>query len=151
MEESNECPFPNLTSSNHCVTSPTDENYNCVAWAAGKGPEDGQWWWPIPAEPGYIWPENVPREETIECFVKAFESMNYSICESGCLETEYEKVVIYAMGNEPRHVARQLRDGRWTSKLGQNVDICHTSPEVLEGPVYGSVSTFMRRRVIEEN
>jgi hypothetical protein len=53
------------------VKSPESPEYNCIAFAAN---EDFGWWWPIP-ESLYYWPENTPREETLEAFVRAFETL----------------------------------------------------------------------------
>lgn len=55
--------------------------------------------------------------------------------------------------NEISHVARQLPDGRWTSKLGPDEDIEHNDLHALEGDVgvyplcYGVVIRFMRRPI----
>ena len=70
------------------------------------------------------------------------------MCGNGSLEDGYEKVAIYARDGELTHAARQLRDGRWTSKLGKYEDIEHDSLEALYGDgygEYGSVAVFMVR------
>ena len=55
-------------------------------------------------------------------------------CESGDLEVGFEKVAIYAQADgAPTHAARQLPDGTWTSKLGQEVDIGHTDLQGVSG------------------
>lgn len=145
MEESLKNIFPHLNSTNFFVTSRPDTNYNCVAWAIGLGPEDKQVWWPGSEKDGYIWPDGVPRELSIENFVLAFETLSYVVCSNGMLEEGYEKIAIYTLNNEPIHVAGQLPDGSWTSKLGRNEDINHTTLRALEGPIYGCVSVLMRR------
>lgn len=53
--------FPNLTYSNASKTSEIDENYNCIAWAAERGPDEKEFWWPDPDKEtfdilGYTWP-----------------------------------------------------------------------------------------------
>jgi hypothetical protein len=56
-----------------------------------------------------------------------------------------EKVALYADANGcPTHVARQLPNGRWTSKLGELEDIEHDLP-ALEGDLYGSVTLVLKR------
>ena len=137
--------FPNLNSNNWIRTSPRNDQYNCIAWAAGKGPENAEWWWPRPSHLGYTWPDGVPREETIQNFVRAFETLQYIECHDGSCEEGIEKVAIYVKDNVPTHMARQLPDGSWTSKLGGNIDIKHSTLEALEGPKYGSVRVFMQR------
>lgn len=44
----------------------------------------------------------------------------------------------------PKHAARQLASGRWTSKLGKLEDIDHALHD-LEGMLYGAVVLFMKR------
>ncbi len=60
----------------------------------------------------------------------------------------YEKLAIYAMADQPKHAARQLPGGMWTSKLGQGIDIEHML-EGLESELYGKVVKIMRRRIPE--
>ncbi len=63
------------------------------------------------------------------------------------MEVEYEKLAIYADADGlPKHVARQLVDGRWTSKLGGWEDIEHEALEDLDSPDYGTSKMFMRKR-----
>ena len=59
-----------------------------------------------------------------------------------------QKIAIYLnSSNSPTHVARQLLDGRWTSKLGSYEDIEHSRLAGLEGldPAYGAVGCFMAK------
>ena len=75
----------------------------------------------------------------------AFESIGYQTCDDGALDEGFEKIALYALGMMYTHVARQLIDGRWTSKLGQLEDITHNTPEAIENSDYGEVAQFMRR------
>ena len=134
--------FPGLAGSGHRVTSPATPGYNCIAWAAG---DTTRWWWPDAFQIAY-WPAGVPREETVETFVQAYRTLSFEECESRALESGYEKVALFAVGDRPKHVARQLPDGAWSSKLGCEVDIEHTL-ESLEGRLYGKVVKVLRRRV----
>jgi hypothetical protein len=54
------------------------------------------------------------------------------------LESQYEKVALFAKDGRVTHAARQLPSGRWTSKLGSDVDIEHEL-YAIEGEVYGTV------------
>ena len=49
--------------------------------------------------------------------------------------------------SEPKHAARQLPSGRWTSKLGFLEDIEHALHD-LEGTEYGAVVLVMKRPII---
>ena len=144
--------FPNLTDNDRWrIKSPFDKRYNCIAWAAG---DITRRWWPtifppVGAPPDY-WP--VEREETVECFVRAFATLGYMPCESGDYEFGYQKVAIYADSDlTPTHMARQSFWGGWLSKLGDYHDIFHprlvdvegdTSPEAGQ---YGIVVKFIKR------
>ena len=131
-----------MTEMNYQVTSPQDVQYNCIAWAAG---ENDIWWWPDEMF-SLHWPEDAPRQVTIEAFIQAFSTKGYSPCESGNLEQGFEKIALYALNEEPTHAARQIPDGSWTSKLGRLQDISHTI-DALNGPEYGSVALFLKRAV----
>lgn len=132
--------FPGLSDSEWRIASPPTPTYNCIAWAAGK---TDRWWWPDPLEVCY-WPPAAPRSETIEAFALAYAALGYSACDSPEPEPGVEKVAIYAHAGRPKHAARQLPDGRWTSKLGRLVDIEHKL-SALEGDKYGYVTTILKR------
>lgn len=135
--------FPNLASSEYKLTSPDTIDYNCVAWAAE---DDQTWWWPD-AQNTHYWPPGVPREETLEAFKQAFQTIGYQVCEGDALEEGFQKIAIYTDSNNvPKHVARQLSSGKWTSKLGSDEDIEHVNLQGLAGqPGYGEVTCFMKR------
>lgn len=132
--------------------SPATPEYNCIAFAAN---EDFRWWWPIPQD-SYYWPENVPREENLEAFVKAFETLGYLVCDNDNLERGFEKVAIYVDDlGKPKHAARQLRNGKWISKLGNYIDVEHELDCLREyllnvgGTDYGTVAVVLKRELIE--
>ncbi len=136
--------FPKLKSSRYQITSSVSFDYNCIAWAAGDVEKA---WWPDKGNIGY-WPDNIPRNESLEAFIKMFQTLGYEVCRDPESEAAYEKIAIYTKDhNEVTHAARQLPSGAWTSKLGKLEDIEHT----LEGitgpaPAYGSVSAIMKRK-----
>lgn len=140
--------FEKLRPSDYDGKSPGDFLYNCIAWAMGR--KDSRWW---PATiGGYRWPKKLPREnpgeETLANFIRAFKRLRYKVLpdKNYSLEKGFEKVAIYVKGNQnPTHAARQLDSGIWTSKIGDEEDIEHISPVVLEGTYYGNVAVVMRR------
>lgn len=133
--------FPRLAQGGYRVTSPPTNAYNCIAWAASRV---DRWWWPD--QYGY-WPAGVPMEETLAAFQAAYATLGYKPCTSAALEAFYEKVAVYARpSGNPTHAARQLDDGKWTSKLGPDVDIEHGTPEAVGGAQYGNPVLFLRRR-----
>ena len=135
-----ETAFPRLSDSDYEITSPHDRTYNCVAWAAGR---TDTWWWPDPMGQDY-WPSGIAREESVDSFVAAFESLGYARCEGEEPEADSEKIALFAKAGTPTHAARQLRSGLWTSKLGQHVDILH-SLRSLKGGSYGTVVAVLKR------
>ena len=138
-----ESSFPNLLQSGYSLTSPSDDKYNCIAWAAGA---TDRFWWPKSNNPAMHWPPQLPREETVSNFILAFQILGYEVCDDPDLEPRYEKVAIYADGQgKPKHMARQLISGIWTSKLRPDVDINHNTLEGVEGSKYGRVVQFMKR------
>lgn len=140
-------PFPNLNSQNHQITSPRKNRYNCIAWAAGC---TTLFWWPD--DKGF-WPKGVPLEETLTAFLAAFATLGYEECPDGFLEEGIEKVVLYVKHDDasgelkPTHMARQLNNGLWTSKLGRTEDIQHMNVEDVSGPAYGEPIKYMRRTI----
>ena len=136
--------FPNLLSDGFAFTSPWEGHYNCIAWAAA---DSTKWWWPVrQLGPGVHWPDECAREVTLDAFLHAFRVQGYALCENGSHFVGIEKIAIYADAQDvPTHCARQLPNGAWTSKLGQNYDILHRSPESLEGGLYGVVAAYMER------
>ncbi len=137
--------FPGLATCRFEETSPSDENYNCIAWAAG---DKENWWWPVRHEKPNYWPKAVPTEETVDAFIQAFATMQYMTCDNGDYQSGFEKVALYADANgKPTHMAKQLPDGTWSSKIGELPDIKHDKLEGLEGTDYGNVVRFLRRPV----
>ena len=137
-----ELTFPGLRGTQYTKTSPCTVSYNCIAWAAG---EDYRWWEP---SLGYYWPAKAEQSMEVSALVEAYEAIGYGRCVNGKLQRGYEKIAIYASAaGEWTHAARQLRSGRWTSKLGAEADIEHTMPDDLQGVEYGTVYCYMRRRI----
>lgn len=144
--------FPKLVAAGYEKTSertggsPKPGAYNCIAWAAS---DTDRWWWP--SEDDY-WPFWSSRELSIPSFVKAFRWLGYRVCDNSRLEFGFEKVALYVIDKEPKHMARQLKDGTWSSKCGGEEDITHFTLDALEsyGPYphyaeYGSPELYMKR------
>ena len=134
--------FPKLSAVEFKVTSNETSDYNCVGWAAEETMD--RFWWPISQ---YYWPPGFPLDLTIENFLAVFGSFGYQSCTSLILEEGFDKVVIYIREGKPTHMARQLPNGQWTSKLGHSWDIEHKSPLGLEGQQYGNFSKVLRRPI----
>lgn len=146
MVEPIEARFPGLRNSTFRVTSPPSRDYNCVAWAAG---DTGHWWWPDADDDASFWPEAIPREETAEAFVAAFAKLGYAPSSGEQVEPGFEKIALFAKDNLPTHVARQLANGHWTSKLGMREDIEHDL-HAIGGEAYGAVAVVLKRRATNQ-
>ncbi len=141
-----EVKWPQLSSTNYQVTSPKSQEYNCFAWAAG---EDDRWWQPTPEEQFY-WPIGVPKEETLEAYIQAYQTLGYEACNNYQRSVGYQKIAIYVNSiGILTHAARQLTNGKWTSKLGWLEDIEHEL-EGLVGDRYGVIGQILKRRVKTE-
>jgi hypothetical protein len=125
--------FPNLKAGAFRVTSPATPMrdfpniYNCFAYTVDKR----QWWWPTSYGK---WPADCAFGDVIESFIAAYKQFGFEQCADGGFERGKDKVAVYMVGLEVKHVAIQLRSrgGAWRSKCGLNVDIEH-SLEALEG------------------
>ena len=135
--------FPGLAAAGYEVTSEPDDNYNCIAYAAG----DLDNWWSHAGN--YRWP-NAARSPSVTSLIAVFAGLGYEICNDAAATAGFEKVALYARNGNWTHAAIQLPDGAWSSKLGPDEDIRHAIPESLAGETYGSVHCFMRRPRTQE-
>ena len=137
--------FPGLLQGSYTITSPRSPRYNCIAWAAGV---NSDWWWPGSDPSKEYWPATVPRVETLTAFQAVFAELGYVVCDGEQLEAGFEKIALCANDQlAPKHGARQLPSGRWTSKLGALEDIEHGLRD-LEGDEYGKVVVVMKRPLV---
>ena len=60
------------------------------------------------------------------------------------MEPGFEKVALHGDIFFYSHAARQLPDGKWTSKLGKDQDIEHDTPFDVAGGLYGEVVQIMK-------
>lgn len=148
-----EAKFPNLKRSDYFVTSDEDGRYNCMAYAAGITDIP---WWPVPeGTQGVDWPEDAPREETLDAFIAAYRTKDFEPSEDddSSLESGIEKIALFVDADgTPSHAAKQLPSGSWTSKLGDWEDIEHKTLTNMEGeqsgePGYGRVAKILKRRL----
>jgi hypothetical protein len=130
---------PNLATEHFRATSPPDKGYNCFAWA---GHETQRKWHPS-AYGGLFWPGG-EQPDTLEGFVTGYGALGFERCESADWESGLEKIAIFVADGIPSHVARQLPNGMWTSKMGDMEDIEHTLAGLTDGK-YGRVHVLMQR------
>ena len=139
-----EAAFPNLVTDGYEVTSPASRKYNCISWVAGDITQK----WDCTALPmaGYYWPAEATVGQGIDALVSAFKTLRYEVCHDASVERGVEKIALFAdTHGEWTHAAKQLSDGRWSSKLGDAEDIAHATTQGVEGLIYGQVKHYMRR------
>ncbi|HVS40257.1 MAG TPA: hypothetical protein VMS17_32160 [Gemmataceae bacterium] len=142
--------FPKLFGDRYVVTSGRTRRYNCIAWALGR---TDAW---MQAPPDGLWPENVLDDGSVQAAAALFESLGFTPTHIGDVQLKngIEKLAIYGDADGYTHVARQLTNGRWTSKVGELQDIEHESPDDLTSAVrwigtnkdtaYGELKQIMR-------
>lgn len=134
--------YPGLQQGHFRITSPTDPSYNCLAFAA----YDTRRCWHPSSFGGLHWPDGALADDTLDGWISAYQHLGFVPNTSPDLEEGMEKLAIYADRELPLHVARQLPNGLWTSKLGPREDIEHELAG-LEGAEYGRVAVLLARPV----
>ena len=146
--------FPKLSHDNGFkVSSKATPVYNCIAWAYKL---DNRWMWPNTGEYSFLdgvhyWPSDEILDCDVSNFIEAFKLKGYECCDNSCFEPEYrnkQKIALYVKPGttECTHAARELSNGCWTSKLGNDCDIQHGTPDTIENDGYGKVHCFMKNK-----
>lgn len=124
------------------VNSPETYSYNCIAWAMGM---DDRWVDHHETIPWHWWPSGVQRNLSRQALVDAFIALGFEEATNPEFEAGYDKVALYAKGNEWSHAAKIIDDIRYHSKFGASNDAFHSGGDTLmQG--YGSIFTYMRRK-----
>lgn len=140
--------FPRLTPEKFNKTSDATLEYNCLAWAL----HDTKRRWDPDSKQDY-WPSDAPQNALMVTLIGILKRRGFELCPTGQLENGFEKIAIYSAsgGVEWDHVARQLPNGLWTSKIGHCMDISHGDLESLTESQYGDVKWFLKRPVEGEH
>ena len=131
--------FPNLYSEGFQTVAGPSGQYNCVGYAAE---DTTRWWWPDGIN---YWPTTAVQSDSTESFREMFATLGYEVCEDSNVQAEYLKIALYEAQGEFQHVAIQMPNGRWRSKMGRGPLIEHSNPDSLSGGPYGNPVTYMRR------
>ena len=139
--------LPALRTSAYAVIGTATRRYNCIGWAAGT---DAAWWDPV--DQSVYWPDGLPRDDGLSNVMAALATAGYVPCDDATLEDGIQKIAFYAIDGFFKHVAVQLADGRWSSKLGPDELIEHDELDALASHAnvggewqYGEVVAFMCR------
>jgi hypothetical protein len=134
--------FPELRGSDFRLTSRATALYNCIAWAVGVNDD----WWEY--RHPYTWPK-APRNPTVAAAIAVFVGQGFEQCADASPEVGWHKVAVYGDASGYTHAAKQLPNGRWSSKLGKLQDIEHDTLESLYNTDYGKVVCILRKRAKE--
>ena len=132
--------LPNLPIASVTITSDATPEYNCVAWAVGENER----WWEAGMMPDSYWPAEALNTNDLRGWMEAFRSEGFEVSADSAHEVGFEKIAIYLQGGVPTHAARQLPNGRWTSKIGGLEDVEHDLSGLRD---YGDPLLFMRRQL----
>ena len=108
-------------------TSEVDYNYNCLSWALGCNAV------PFENSRGAFWPwKNIP-DDTADGWTQLCRYHGFTESDNSDFVSGYEKIAIFENDDGELHAARQSREGRWKSKLGDmGPDIDHDGLEGLK-------------------
>jgi hypothetical protein len=119
--------FPKLFGGQYRLISGRTKRYNCLTWASGRTDVWSE------APPEGKWPTGVLADGSVEATIRYFENLGFTRISAGAtgLEPGVEKVAVYGDQWGYTHAARQLPNGKWTSKIGTLQDIEHDSLDAL--------------------
>lgn len=134
--------FPRLRRRLYRGTSASSTKYNCLAWAVG---ETQRRWDPSRNrnERNY-WPTE-SRSTQLTDVIVAFEKVGFVRIDAAIWKAGRQTIALYARDGDLTHAARLLEDGRWTSKLGEDIDIEHETLDALAGGLYGEPAVTLQR------
>jgi len=96
----------------------------------------------------FDWPDALPREEDFDVVVSFFKSYGYEICKASDAEKGFQKIALYVSDDGKfTHVARQLNNSAWTSKIAELEDISHQSLLALGGARCGLIGCIMKIKI----
>jgi hypothetical protein len=125
-------------------TSDPSIDYNCLSWAVEL---IDTFLDPRGFSPGYSWPQGVKREWSVSSCRGVLEFHGYVDCTDGSFEEGITKVAVFVDGNGvPQHFARQIEGGKWTSKLGDLIDIIHDDLDCVKCERYGAAKYYYRKK-----
>ncbi len=131
---------------NFRYTSPKKKAYNCLAWAIGISN--------LQIDMLYFRDVYELDPNTLDHSANGYaECINryygFEICDSAEVEDGFEKIALYEDNRRDfTHAARQLDNGKWTSKMGTYEDIEHDDLDAVAGAFYGKPSVYMKRKKI---
>jgi hypothetical protein len=135
---------PNLGPNNSEKTSDSTIDYNCMAWVMGVKDKWMDHWNYFQATFGFD--PNTADHTAIGYADILVKHYGFEHCDDDEYEEGFDKVALYENNiGEWSHIAIRLKDGKWSSKLGDLEDITHDNLDVIAGGVYGHPVLYMKR------
>jgi hypothetical protein len=132
--------FPNSFSEPFSITSAETPQYNCVAWAL----DDMENWWE--ADEDYLWLDHLHWDNSLSTMQHFFQHFGFDPIDKPNFNNGIEKIALFSEnGINCTHVAKQLPNNIWTSKLGVSHDVTHTLSAMEKG-IYGDVAMILQKR-----
>jgi len=134
--------WPNLTDDQFEYKSDVDPKYNCVAWVLGITNRF------IDPDSELTWPVELEKNYSIETYVSYFKKQGFRICSDDKYDDNIIKIALYADEHgDFAHVAIQVNEKIWWSKMGRLDDIQHKTLNSLAATKqcgdYGNVYAYM--------
>lgn len=132
--------YPHLKD-NYIQTSDETIEYNCISFVLDDYENIYSSW----GEEG-LWIDGLERTHTPGNYAEFFRIKGgFEICLNSDLEESIEKIAIFGEENEFLHVAIQIQDGKWKSKMGEFEDIQHNTLKAVSGKRCGFPLIYMAR------
>ncbi len=131
--------FPNSFKEPFEITSPKTSEYNCLAWAL----DDNTKWYE--SDDDYYWFNGIARNNTLNTIQAIFENLGFQRTDNIEFQLGIERIALFSKDNdECLHLASQIDNDKWTSKLGSSYDVIH-SLKSIENGIYGKAVVFLER------
>jgi hypothetical protein len=128
---------------NYAEASKWNFDYNCLAFVLG----DYENWWEPPGLYGHYWPPGFREDVSVETVTKIIKLHGFVVEHAPDIPPLTESIAVFAKGEDWEHFAK-FANGVWSSKIGEDHDITHSSLQVLEGDLYGRVVKILSRNKV---
>lgn len=109
-------------------------HYNCISHTLNI---KNKWSWPKSVDSDNYWPiSNI--SETIDAFDEFYEYHGFTKTNMNKIYLGKNKIVLYSIGEIPKHAALQIKDDLYESKMGRGEIIRH-DPFDIENSIYGNI------------
>jgi hypothetical protein len=116
--------------------------YNCISHSIGI---KDKWSWPKIVDNNNYWPIN-NINETIDSFDQFYSNLGFKkLTNINEIYTGSGKVVLYGIGDLPKHASIQIDCSLWESKMGRG-EILRHDPFDLENSIFGNIICLYEKK-----